>query len=131
MNQLKFIHVLLKQVIGNALTFMDYAKNTPDGAAYIHTLKDVKRPRVRRLYVSVMLALDNYEKKYGAKMWAGRVRSVFRQMITIADTDHVYSELCDDVMKYWDTLTYKEIDEYEKNEGKPEHNAQKFKVEVR
>jgi len=126
-NQWKFVHTLLKATVLNVITSINYMKLVPDGVTYIKTGKDIKRADTRRAYVSVMKVLDEMNEKN--MLQNGRhehLKFAIQTMFTIADTDHLYSTLLNDMFENHKILTSEQIEEYCKNEKGYEIKKQDF-----
>jgi hypothetical protein len=114
-NQWKFVHGLLKTMIRNTLTSMQYIRYTPDGAAELYKVKNMRYPLLRKIYVAFMLGYDDWAKDRGIDISQGthyQIKKGFQMCITMIESDHIYHKLVEFMYKRFNTLTEKNIEDY-------------------
>lgn len=118
-NQWKFTHGLIKSMIMNTLTAMDYIRRTPDGVASLFQMKHLKRELTRRAYASFMIGYDDWGKDTGIDTNQGThklVKKGVQMIITVMETDHVYNKLASYIVTRFQTLSEEDLKKFEETE---------------
>jgi len=126
-NQWRFVHTLLKSVVLNTITAINYLKLTPDSAAYVKYGRELNRAHTRTFYVAMNKAIDEWAVIKNVK--DGRVEHLkyaVSMISTISDTDRAYNLLMETFIDNLKNMSPEEIEQYCVDEKPREVKQQVF-----